>query len=387
MRDEPTSSRSDLASYYLHDPRNPDKKPHLLVPTVQFEAFLCGINRELDTQLTIPPGQNRHKFGFNFEERGRMPRPRYLARSENQDSLQHIDWPKFAEEDAVGFNEASEADQAAFVKEFDRLLVPNPITHSERTLDRARQKAFDRRAMMEQVQKHLGLELTEDTLRLRPVFICVDIEALEDPPHPVSEVGIAILDAEKIRIIGSGTSGSNWWPSVKCIHLRTEEYRDLKNHKYVQGCPRDFNFGASLFPRQEDLALHIRRIVGRISDDGRRDLLFVAHDTKQDLKFLHRIGVDFMALPGVVGEIDTVTLHQEWRNSNDARSLRTMLSDLGIDYSNLHNAGNDAMYTMRAMLGLATEALRKSSAEARGEKYVPHFWLTGSRWEDPKWWT
>lgn len=34
-------------------------------------------------------------------------------------------------------------------------------------------------------------------------------------------------------------------------------------------------------------------------------------------------------------------------------SLNKLLTGLGIDYKNLHNAGNDARYTMHAFLSLA----------------------------------
>ncbi|GJN77288.1 hypothetical protein PLIIFM63780_000778 [Purpureocillium lilacinum] len=363
--------------FYLHDPRNPDLKPHLLVPTAQFVAFLAEINGKLDTELTIPPHQNRQKFCFRFGLWGLTPQPRHLARSENKHSLDDIEWPQLPELDWRGFNESSLPHQVAFLKEFDRLLAPNPITQAERAQVRERRRAVDRQAMMIQVQTQLGL-VQEETTRDRPIFICIDVEALEDPPHPISEVGLAILDAEKIRIIAPGTNGSNWWPFIECIHLRTEEYSGFRNHKYVHGCPESFNFGRSKFPKKEQMPGLIRRLFERFGQGGRK-IMFVAHDSKQDLKFLHQIGIDCMALPGVIGAIDTVVLHQKWRDSNDARSLRTLLTDLGMEYRNLHNAGNDAMYTMRAMLGLASEDERKTMALQQGKLYVPLFRLAGSR--------
>lgn len=103
-------------------------------------------------------------------------------------------------------------------------------------------------------------------------------------------------------------------------------------------------------------------------------MVFVAHDTKQDIKLLHKIGVDVSTLPGMVGEVDTAVLHQAWRSSDNSRSLGSVLGDLCMAHQHLHNAGNDAVYTLRAMIGLAKEQPRKDEAELKGEEYVPALW-------------
>lgn len=106
----------------------------------------------------------------------------------------------------------------------------------------------------------------------------------------------------------------------------------------------------------------------------KRELVFVAHDTKQDVKLLHKIGVDVLALPGMVGDVDTAVLHQAWCSSDMTRGLHSVLTDLCISSKHLHNAGNDAVYTMRAMVGLAVEKARRDEAAQKGEEYVPALW-------------
>jgi hypothetical protein len=73
--------------------------------------------------------------------------------------------------------------------------------------------------------------------------------------------------------------------------------------------------------------------------------------------------------------LDTQGLHQVWRGVDSGRGLKTLLNDLGVPSKNLHNAGNDAMYTLRALFGIAIEDLRKKAIEEKGEKYEPIGWM------------
>jgi DNA polymerase III epsilon subunit-like protein len=65
--------------------------------------------------------------------------------------------------------------------------------------------------------------------------------------------------------------------------------------------------------------------------------------------------------------IDTREMHQYLVRSNDSASLATVLNYVGIDYRHLHNAGNDAVYTLQAMVGLAVKKLGMSAEERGGE--------------------
>lgn len=114
---------------------------------------------------------------------------------------------------------------------------------------------------------------------------------------------------------------------------------------------------------------------------GERELILVAHDAKQDVRYLSQIGVQVDDLPGMAGEIDTKELHQAWRGCDGGRGLGAVLSDLGITSANLHNAGNDAVYTVRGMVGLAVEQMRKDEAKGSEEEYVPALWAVG-RWKE-----
>lgn len=106
---------------------------------------------------------------------------------------------------------------------------------------RAAKKKENGLNMLREVQTYLRLNGNE--AGFDAVFLCFDAEALERPPHPVSEIGIAILDLQDTHRLDSGPSGRDWWPKIKAHHLRTKEYSGLVNHRYVKGCPGAFDFG------------------------------------------------------------------------------------------------------------------------------------------------
>ncbi|RCI14684.1 hypothetical protein L249_6438 [Ophiocordyceps polyrhachis-furcata BCC 54312] len=371
--------------FWMYDPRgNHPPWPDIFLLTAQFEAFLRAINEELNTALTIPSGGNRKKFCRRFGGGG-TPRPRFLLRSVDRYSLDkhslgEIPWPQPLQSDAEAFKKASTAAQDDFLSNLhpqgcDDGKNENKKDKTQKAKERSRKRALFRQSMMHQAQTFLGLRNPGSSDSV--VFVCVDVEALEAPPHPVSEVGIAILDTNRLSGTPPAAAGSGWWPFIEAHHLRTKEYSGMVNFKYVMGCPDAFDFGTSEFPTKKELVNAVRCILKPYMDQERK-LVFVGHDTASDLRYLSQMGLDMMKLPGMVCEIDTKALHQAWQNSDDGRSLSALLSDLNIRSNNLHNAGNDAVFTMRAAIGLATEQVRKDEADLRGdgEKYVPSLWET-----------
>jgi hypothetical protein len=111
---------------------------------------------------------------------------------------------------------------------------------------RAAEKRADRQRMLHTTQQLLGLK-PGTPVGIKGdepvVFVCVDVEALERRPNPVSEVGVAILDSKDIQNVPRGKCGQNWWPMIVAHHLRTREYSGLRNYEFVHGCPDAFDFG------------------------------------------------------------------------------------------------------------------------------------------------
>ena len=101
-----------------------------------------------------------------------------------------------------------------------------------------------------------------------------------------------------------------------------------------------------------------------------RDLVLVGHDVSQDIKYLKDLGVDAREV-SFIREIDSQVIHKSWRQRRDGRSLEAVLSELCMQFKYLHNAGNDAVYTLRAVIGVAVEQMREEELAAKGERYVP----------------
>jgi len=94
--------------------------------------------------------------------------------------------------------------------------------------------------------------------------------------------------------------------------------------------------------------------------------VLVFHESASDIKYLKLLSYDVDQAKNVVEIVDTRQMHQFLIQSNDSASLASVLHYLGISYSNLHNAGNDAVYTLQAMIGLAVKK-RLMSLEDRPE--------------------
>ncbi|KAF9774796.1 hypothetical protein IL306_007170 [Fusarium sp. DS 682] len=339
--------------FYLHDPGEPARDPYLLIPTAQFEVFLEEINLELDTSLKIPPGVNTEKFYLKFGEGG-TPRPRYLKRSEEETSLDGRPWPAINPDDIKAFEAATPKQQLAWKSKF-RLVKSGFPPRNRADPDKAARKKGHRERMLRNTQRCLGLLGDPDGY---DVFICVDVEAIERKPNPVSEIGIAILDTRDIKGVDPKSVGCGWWPLIKTHHLRVYEYAGLRNHQFVRGCPDAFDFGTSTFPTKSQVADSIMKIFNPWLND-QRNIVVVGHDVKQDISYFTELGLDLRYLGGHAEPVDTQEIHQAWCDSTNGRGLSAVLNDLDIAYKNLHNAGNDAHYTLCAMLGIALESLRK----------------------------
>lgn len=93
------------------------------------------------------------------------------------------------------------------------------------------------------------------------------------------------------------------------------------------------------------------------SDAPKRNIILVGHDTKQDVAYLRKLGYDVYNLSNLMEEVDTASMWRYLTRDSNPRSLGVILAELGITGWNLHNAGNDAVYTLQAMIGIAIKAI------------------------------
>ncbi|KAK7446083.1 hypothetical protein CaCOL14_006477 [Colletotrichum acutatum] len=380
--------------FYVYHPKALDQSPYIFVPTIQFQHFLDVVNASIQTKLTIPAGKPGEMFYLVFGSSCTI-RPKYIARSASHNEYRALD-------DAIPLPEDDDACDDATVFGMETLMNllnmhANFKDIKTKSKKKKQNKALNRAESLYDAQLYLGLrpkasdvdeknkkvELDKPVphaLEQNVVFVCIDIEVAEEHHGTVLEIGISTLDTNDLVGVLPGQNGSNWVPFIKNRHLVTYEYRHIRNRKYIKGCPELFNFGKSEYPKLNDLPDKVHAAVSDLSFDNKEDaadkdkrprtIVLLGHDLGADLGYLDKMGVELWGISGVASRtLDSKDMHQAWRGESQGRSLGMVLTDLGIEHSNLHNAGNDAAYTMQAMLGVAiTERVDKDQGHTEKEQ-------------------
>ncbi|OJD32135.1 qde-2-interacting protein [Diplodia corticola] len=234
------------------------------------------------------------------------------------------------------------------------------------------------------------------------IFISVDIEAFEFDNNKITEVGVAILDVLDIVDIPPGRNGENWFSKIRARHFRIHEHAHLENRRHVAGCADGFEFGKSEFVRLAEApsvvascfrppysakltpaeAQRLWSTDGSsdplldpsiVNADGKRNLILIGHDPNQDIKYLQKLGYNPLNLSNLVEVLDTKLLHQHWKRDPNGTSLGRILADLDIIGWKLHNGGNDAVYTLQALLALGLrEATSRGSQQVEEQRKQDH---------------
>lgn len=196
------------------------------------------MNKALCICLRIPGGGNEARFYLKFSPRYSF-QPRFLKQSHEQSDLDIETWPEVLHSDITDFESASvhkKDDWEAMMQ-----IVRTGHKFGKKPKFKSVQKQRQNHLMMSDLQNYLGLKQGSQGQDI--VFVCTDVEALEQTPNPISEIGFAILDTRDISGIEAGPIGQNWRPFIMTHHLRVREYSGLRNYRYVKGCPDNFDFG------------------------------------------------------------------------------------------------------------------------------------------------
>ncbi|KAI4124777.1 MAG: hypothetical protein LQ338_004636 [Usnochroma carphineum] len=220
------------------------------------------------------------------------------------------------------------------------------------------------------------------------IFICVDVEAYEKMDRPITEIGISTLDTNDLAGLAPGELGRSWMKKIRSRHFRIKETAHLNNSEFVTGCADRFEpeFGQSEwisievapsivascfrppYSRQSEAAdpepssiCNLTADSGQDDHGPKRQLVLVGHDISMDIAYLRKIGYDVANLSNLVETLDTSDLYRAWKHQQNPSKLGSILVDLELTGWNLHNAGNDAAYTLQALIGIAISA-RKSEA-------------------------
>ncbi|KAI9484336.1 hypothetical protein BDB00DRAFT_775123 [Zychaea mexicana] len=185
------------------------------------------------------------------------------------------------------------------------------------------------------------------------VFCAIDIEAWEQDHSILLEIGWSLYDSKSDRYMDQ--------------HYLINSYRHLENGRYVSDQKMQFAFGTSVWCSLDQALKELKKDLDWcVQRDG--GFVLVGHGLDSDLRYLRK--AKFL-WPGSNGRGDTLDVNQSAlvticntdemyaasiSNLHNPPSLGSTLGILGIDCWNLHNAGNDAHYTMLLFMELIKKA-------------------------------
>ncbi|KAH8716877.1 hypothetical protein GQ44DRAFT_624633 [Phaeosphaeriaceae sp. PMI808] len=393
--------------YYIWDVE--PTKPLILVRECQFQDLLEEINSHLKLDLAITDSQREEGLVSRFPDHPDCL-PRYLGRCNSREQYDTMVNNTPDHKFRIMGERARAPPDTGTLDQFKQLM--EELWGIQRAKSKAKQeqrlqeRLTKQMSMVDQLkraQRYLGLRLSEpmafgiqqaiDASLPAPfafdksvVFVCVDVESYERAHHKITEVGIATLDTRDLLGVAPGQDGEHWRKKIKARHFRIREHRHLVNSQFVAGHPDGFEFGESTFVTLRDaparvaacfrppFGVHasntaikeINNMLNQTNFSENRTIVFLGHDTLGDIRYLQQLGYDPMKVENIIEAMDTAKMYQAWRREQNQASLGKIMFDFDIVAWKLHNAGNDAMYTVQAMLAICVrEATIRGSSELK----------------------
>ncbi|KAJ3538717.1 hypothetical protein NM688_g6478 [Phlebia brevispora] len=237
-----------------------------------------------------------------------------------------------------------------------------------------------KRAVKDLDKQNKRLKNVTDTLGLRRIvferartlwtektgtWLSMDFEAWEWDHKLLTEFGWSLVRWEGgVEVSESGQCGTEVSENG---HLIVKEHMQYTNGHWTPsavGAREHFNFGQSEVLSLKDFKHRIKDLIQKAGETG--PLILVFHDPSQDMKYLNElVGVQFTNLNLLLPDsprndgtyvLDTAELFAalEGSESNNKRGLEQVCRHLQIQVEYLHNAGNDAYYTLMAARSMAS---------------------------------
>jgi hypothetical protein len=207
------------------------------------------------------------------------------------------------------------------------------------------------------------------------IFVSIDFEggstcAREDK-QTLTEIGIATLDTRDLNdpaIVSTDT-------------ITSQQYYVGERYKSSAIWPQMFLppmlSPTFLFGKHSNVSLAEGvRILKRLfyldneAPEETRKVVLVGHGLDRDVKVMKRLGIDLEQAPCLLDIIDTSFLAMEVYGRSSQPRLEELVKNLGMSGKNFHIAGNDANFTLRAMLLLACRGSKMSKGNKRQLKKV-----------------
>jgi hypothetical protein len=355
----------------------------------QFQQLLNEINSRLGLKLRITDAQREEGLVVRFPDHPECL-PRYLGRSRSKDEIEAMtdqapdEAFRAPAERHVGSPDSGTLEQFKHLMQdlYDVQKKKNKAKREKNHVERlARQSSLVDN--FKRAQCYLGLRAGESTASgpaqsidstspppfafdQEVVFISVDVESYERAHHRITEIGVATLDTRDLTGVPPGPDGVGWRDMIKARHFRIKENMHLVNSDFVSGHPDGFMFGGSTIVALEKASKHVAacfippfgvhatntpeevivNMLGEPDSTEKRKIILLGHDIMGDIKYLQQLGCDHLTAEIITESLDTAKLHQAWRREQNTTSLGRIMCDLDVAAWKLHNAGNDAVYTV-----------------------------------------
>jgi hypothetical protein len=372
-----------LGRWYIQSPYYHSERPTIFVPLAQLDKLLKEIDSAYPSYAVRMPNNSEGTLVFPFEySEHRLLRPHFLGKSSSKDDFDSLS------SKAPHFGALRpEETEPEYISYFRRDMDAAVDAGKNKGKSKAAKEAKHEARVIQQHNMYRQVERTQVSLGLAPsspdtpdsdvIYIAVDVESYERNHNMITEIGFATLDTRDLKDIPHGETGKDWHKFIRARHFRVNEYKHYTNSGFVRGCPDNFEFGESEFVDLKDVPRMIASCFKypysakpteqtTANEEEKRNIIFLGHDTKQDIAYLRKLGYDPSNLANIDFQ-DTVAMWRAVTGERSARGLAHILYALELASWNTHNAGNDAVYTVHAMIGICIEDLKKKAAKVNGE--------------------
>ncbi|CAG8442049.1 8041_t:CDS:2 [Ambispora leptoticha] len=170
-------------------------------------------------------------------------------------------------------------------------------------------------------------------------FVAIDVESYEKDHSCLLEVGWSIYDSRKDIFMDR--------------HFCVKEYRHLKNGQYLADMKDRFMFGKTVWASLAEISEEFLRDITPDDESDDKVTVLVGHDVNIDVKYFEGMGKHMKnALENLV-KFDTAIMYAAREGkAHDRVSLGNLADALNVENYCLHNAGNDAHFTLLSFIEL-----------------------------------
>ena len=242
------------------------------------------------------------------------------------------------------------------------------------------------------------------TFESHPIIVCVDVEAYERDHRRITEIGVSTLDTLDLAAMPPGEGGENWIAQIRSRHFRIRGREHLENKDFCPGDANNFQFGKSEWVDLDAAAEAVDRCFEHpfsvhskpsSSTHGsppaaniepavqlgpdKRNIVLLGHDIVNEMSYLRVLGSQIFSLSrathptssieinaqggprsetlaSIIEALDTSVLYKVLVRDTQSQSLGKVMLGLGRTAWHLHNAGNDARYTLEALIAMLIKA-------------------------------